>query len=90
MTQSFKVALVGLADGKQKGQASDTNFAQQLSAAAGQQGVNGPQSLRADALQAQQASAPLQMARSDMAAAEAGKEGRRHNRLQHLLPNPSS
>ncbi len=63
-------ALAGLADSKQKGQTSDAHLAQQLSAAAGQQGVNGSQSLRAEGLQAPQTSSPLQLARSDMAADE--------------------
>ncbi len=59
-----------LADGKQKGQAADSHLAQQLSAVAGQQGVNGAQSMRADTLQTAQTSSPLQLARSDMAADE--------------------
>ncbi len=65
-------ALAGLAGGKQKGQPADSHLAQQLSAAAGQQGVTGAQSLRADNLQAAQSSTstPLHLARSDMAADE--------------------
>ena len=63
-------ALAGLAEGKQKGQTSDSHLAQQLSAAAGQQGVNGPQAMRADNLQTQQTAPPLQLVRSDMAADE--------------------
>nr|QIH43238.1 hypothetical protein G5S32_10590 [Vibrio ziniensis] len=62
-------ALNSLLEGNKRTEgATDTHFAQQLSAAAGQQGLNNPQSLRSDSLQSTQQNMPLQLSRGDMAA----------------------
>jgi len=61
-------ALNTLMEGNKHSDGADSHLAQQLSAAAGQQGLNSPQSLRSEPLQAAQQNVPLQLSRGDMAA----------------------
>ncbi|MGY2573308.1 flagellar hook-length control protein FliK [Vibrio sp. C8] len=61
-------ALNALMEGNKHSDGADSHLAQQLSAAAGQQGLNSPQSLRSEPLQAAQQNVPLQLSRGDMAA----------------------
>ncbi|PNH78234.1 flagellar hook-length control protein FliK [Vibrio diazotrophicus] len=61
-------ALNALMEGNKHSDGADSHLAQQLSAAAGQQGLNSPQSLRSEPLQAAQQNVPLQLSRGDIAA----------------------
>ncbi|MBD0785031.1 flagellar hook-length control protein FliK [Vibrio sp. Y2-5] len=61
-------ALNALMEGNKHSEGADSHLAQQLSAAAGQQGLNSPQSLRSEPLQVAQQNIPLQLSRGDMAA----------------------
>ena len=61
-------ALNALMEGNKRSDGADLHLAQQLSAVAGQQGLNSPQSLRSEPLQAAQQNVPLQLSRGDMAA----------------------
>ncbi|MCZ4371525.1 flagellar hook-length control protein FliK [Vibrio diazotrophicus] len=61
-------ALNALMEGNKHSDGADSHLAQQLSAVAGQQGLNSPQSLRSEPLQAAQQNVPLQLSRGDMAA----------------------
>ena len=61
-------ALNALMEGNKQSDGADSHLAQQLSAVAGQQGLNSPQSLRSEPLQAAQQNVPLQLSRGDMAA----------------------